>query len=164
MKIHLRGTWVTQWLSVCLWFRAWSQDQSPTWGSSQGACFSLCLCLCLSLMNKWIKSFKKSIWNVHERGWLVGWKQQNLSYAWECMIVHAACYLLWCLPQNVKERKLKDTDKTRQEPALGLNSQFTQIIKVLISLKPYHTVQFLISWSTNDWKFILVDLLTTFPK
>ena len=34
---------------------------SPTSGSSQGACFSLCLCLCpsVSLMNKWIKSLGK---------------------------------------------------------------------------------------------------------
>ena len=47
----LRDVWVAQWLSVCLWLRhdPGVPGSSPTSGSLQGACFSLCLCLCISL-------------------------------------------------------------------------------------------------------------------
>ena len=46
------GTWVTQWLSLCLCSGHDPQDLglSPTLGSLHRACFSLCLSL--SLMNK----------------------------------------------------------------------------------------------------------------
>ena len=50
-KSKNRGTGVAQWLSICL---GSCRDprllgSSPTLGSPQGACFSLCPCLCLSL-------------------------------------------------------------------------------------------------------------------
>ena len=51
-RVNLSGdAWVAQWLSVCLWLRAssWGLGISPTLGSPQGSCFSLCLCLCLSV-------------------------------------------------------------------------------------------------------------------
>lgn len=60
----------------------------------------------------------------------VGSKQQSFTYAWACMTYPQYGTFYWCLPQKVKERKLKDTERSRQGPALGLSSQFTWIIRV----------------------------------
>ena len=48
--VGFRGTWVAQWLSICLWLksRSWGPGTSSTSGSLRGACFSLCLSLPLS--------------------------------------------------------------------------------------------------------------------
>ena len=49
------GTWVAQWLSIFSGCGPEVLGLSPTWGSSQGTCFSCCLCLgfsLVSLMNK----------------------------------------------------------------------------------------------------------------
>ena len=50
VKIPGKDTWVAQWLSVCLGLRydPGVLGLSPTSGSLQGACVSLCLCLCVS--------------------------------------------------------------------------------------------------------------------
>ena len=58
---------MAQWLSSCLWLRSWSRvlELSPTSGSLQGACFSLCLCYCFFLcvshekINKILKKKKE---------------------------------------------------------------------------------------------------------
>ena len=56
-KINVWGTWVAQWLSVCLWLRSWSQGpgiESPS-GLPTGSLLlplPVSLPLCVSLMNK----------------------------------------------------------------------------------------------------------------
>ena len=71
--LNVESDWdtsVAQWLSVCSWLGSWSWGPgvlrlSPTWGSLQGACFSLCLCLCLSFYHSWInKILKKKTLNL----------------------------------------------------------------------------------------------------
>ena len=51
LKIHPRGTWVAQWLSVPSTFSSGRDPRvlglSPASGSPREACFSFCLCLCL---------------------------------------------------------------------------------------------------------------------
>ena len=54
------GTWVAQWLSVCLWLRLRSPCPRITSGSPQGTCFSLCLGLCLSVCLSWINEIFKN--------------------------------------------------------------------------------------------------------
>ena len=62
----LLGTWVAQWLCVCLWLRSWSWGPGiescirfPTRGLFFPVPMPLLLSLSVSLMNKQIKSFKK---------------------------------------------------------------------------------------------------------
>lgn len=79
---------------------------------------------------------------------MVGSKKQSFIYVRECMIVHRVCYLLLMPTSENKERKLKDTEGTKQGPALALIAT-PLIIRVLISLKPSRILQMLISQSTK---------------
>ena len=60
-RMNIQDIWVAQWLSLCFWLRMWSRG--PGIESHIGLLAgSLLLLLSVSLMNKWIKSWKKNTW------------------------------------------------------------------------------------------------------